>query len=177
MGRRSKIKQAFAFPVDSESLDAAVPSSSPEVDKVVSESKKKKEIQSAVAAIPEIFTPEQVVWVFDVYVAILSFVYSLVLKSDFKAISSELSMEEAEKQTMAKPLARVLSKYAPSEWAGMQPEIELITCMGIWTVTSYKRAQSAALKFEESERKRKNAESKVMPQVVRQQNQECAVTL
>ena len=109
----------------------------------------KKKVIAAAAEIPEIFTPEQVVWVFDAYVAILSFVYSLVLKTDFKAIQEELAFSEEQKEMMAKPLAKICSKYAPSEWAGMTAEIQLITMLGVFTVASFQRARNVQRRLDE----------------------------
>lgn len=112
----------------------------------------KERVREAAAAIPEIFTAEQVVWVFDAYVAILSFVYSLVLKVDFKAVQEELEFSPEQKEQMAKPLAKICSKYAPSEWAGMTAEIQLVTLLGVWTVASFQRARNVQKKLEEKER-------------------------
>jgi hypothetical protein len=150
MARRRR-NQSVSFPSasDAASLDSAFPSAdSPAVAAAtLKDAKDKAEIQKAVAEIPEIFSAEQVKFTFDVYCALLSFIYSVALKSDYKAISAELSFEDAEKDLMAKPLARILSKYAPKEWAGMGPEIELITMLGVWTMTSVTRAKKAAEKY------------------------------
>jgi hypothetical protein len=106
-----------------------------------------KEKQVAAAAkIPEIFEPHQVAFVFDVLAMILSFIYSYILKYDFKIIFAELSFEEDQKIRMSKPLARICSKYAPSEWAGMTAEIELVTTLGVWMVAGFGRAKQAVQK-------------------------------
>src|SRR5258706_216627 len=71
----------------------------------------KKRVAAAAKEIPQIFEPEQVVWVFDAYVAILCFVYSIILKIEFKLLQDELSFSEDEKKIMAVPLAKICSKY------------------------------------------------------------------
>ena len=130
------------------------------------ENKRKEKIKKAAESIPEVFTPQQVSWVFDVYVGAICFVYSLILKTDFKAINDELKMDEDEKMTLAVPLAQVLSKHAPSEWAGMSAEIQLITTMGIWTVSSFGRAKNIAAKEAEKKQqdnRRRNMTHPVQP--------------
>lgn len=141
----------------SEVQTEAFPSSpsTPAVDNLEQDATEKEKVKRAAALIPEIFKPEQVEWVFDVYVGILSFAYSLALKVDFKEINDELEFSKEQKEGLSKPLANILSKYAPSEWAGRTDEIQLITMMGIWTVTSFKRAKNVQEKMEE---KRKDAE-------------------
>jgi hypothetical protein len=124
-------------------------------DNLEQDAAEKEKVKKAAAAIPEIFTPEQVVWVFDAYVAILSFVYSLALKTDFSAIQKELEFSTEQKEGLAKPLAKICSKYAPSEWAGATAEIQLITMLGVWTVASFQRAKNVARAEEE---KKKDAE-------------------
>lgn len=112
----------------------------------------KEKVKRAMAAIPEIFTPEQVEWVFDAYVAILSFVYSIALKTDFDAIQTELEFSKEQKEMLSKPLARICSKYAPPSWAGMSAEIQLVTMLGVWTVASFQRARNVARAQEEKKR-------------------------
>lgn len=149
--------QSSAFPVGDES---------PVVEKLSQDAEEKERVKKAAAAIPEIFTPEQVVWLLDAYVAILSFVYSLVLKADFKAIQDELNFSKEQKEDLAKPLAKICSKYAPSEWAGMTAEIQFITMMGVWTVASFQRAKNIARAIEE----KKRTENRTQPvQPIRQQ--------
>lgn len=109
---------------------------------VEQDNSEKERTAKAIAAVPEIFTPEQVEWVFDVYVGIVAFAYSLILKVEFKEISDELKFEDDQKKALAVPLAKILSKHAPAEWAANTAEIQLITMMGIWTVTSFKRAKN-----------------------------------
>jgi hypothetical protein len=112
----------------------------------------KRKVADAVKEIPQIFTPENVEWCFDVYVAVLSFLYSFALKTQFTAIQDELEFSDEQKKQLAVPLAKVLSKYAPKEWAGRTDEIQLITMMGIWTVSSIQRARNIAKKEEEKKR-------------------------
>lgn len=148
------------FPRDESVQASAFPQSpSSPADEIRSDAAQKDEVKKAAAAIPEIFTPQQVEWVFDVYVGILSFVYSLALKSDFKAINEELEFTDDQKKALAEPLAKVLSKYAPSEWAGATAEIQLITTLGIWTVSSFQRARNVQKKLEEE----KKAENRTRP--------------
>jgi len=116
-------------------------------------------VKKAAAAIPEIFTPGQVEWVFDAYTAVLSFLYSLTLKTDFEAIQTELEFSQSQKEMMAKPLAKICSKYAPSEWAGMTDEIQLVTMLGLFTVSSFKRAKMVKEKLDE----KKKAEERTQP--------------
>jgi hypothetical protein len=143
---RDESAQPSAFP-SSQSNDTAA--------QLKDNAAEKEEVKKAAATIPEIFTPEQVAWVFDVYVGIISFVYSLVLKCDFKAIQEELEFTAEQKDAMAIPLAKICSKYAPSEWAGMTAEIQLIMTLGIWTVASFQRARNVQKAIEE---KKKDAE-------------------
>jgi len=140
--------QDVSFPVDETTAIAAE-------DTLRTDAENKRRVAAAAKEIPEIFTPEDVEWVFDVYVAILCFVYSIALKCEMQVIKDELSFDKDEKETMAKPLAKICSKYAPAEWAGKSAEIQLIISLGVWTVTSFKRAQNAAKKAEE---KRRDAE-------------------
>ena len=144
-----KFVQNTAFPVDDPSLIDV----NPNVAATAKNLSDKKTIAEAVAEVPEIFSPEQVAWLFDAYAALLSFVYSILLKLDYKAISEELEFSESEKEHMSKPLARILSKYCPSSWAGMSAEIELITGLGIWTVSSFARAKNVGEKLKEEKRK------------------------
>jgi hypothetical protein len=135
--------QTASFPSASNSVNSKPESVSDAKDEVfISDAEEKERIKKAVSKIPEVFSPEQVAWVFDAYVALICFVYSLLLKTEYKALEEELRFDEEQKIQMSKPLARIASKYAPSEWAGMSAEIELITCLGIWTVSSFKRAQN-----------------------------------
>lgn len=116
---------------------------------------KKEAVRNAAAAVPEIFTAEQVIWAFDVYVGLLCLIYSYALKTDFDALQKELEFTQEQKELMAKPLAKICSKYAPPEWAGKTDEIQLITMLGVFTVTSYQRARKIKLEFDE---KKKDAE-------------------
>lgn len=151
------------FPRDESVQASAFPQSpSSPAEGLREDATKKEEVKKAAAAIPEIFTAQQVEWVFDVYVGILSFVYSLVLKTDFKAINDELEFTDEQKKALAEPLAKVLSKYAPSEWAGATAEIQLITMMGVWTVSSFQRARNVQKKLEE-EKKVENRTQAVAP--------------
>ena len=141
-----------AFP----SIDAQ--DSVPFAASLSADASEKRKIADAAKEIPQIFTPEQVAWLFDAYVGLLSFVYSVVLKSDYNAISTELAFTAEQKEQMSKPLARILSKHAPSELAGMSSEIELITCLGIWTVSSFARAKKAAEKTEHQKQRKERTE-------------------
>jgi hypothetical protein len=145
--QRDETVQATAFPQST--------SVAPAAEELREDATKKEEVKKAAAAIPEIFTPENVEWAFDVYVGILSFVYSLVLKCDFKAINDELDFTKEQKESMSKPLARILSKHAPAEWAGMTDEIQLVMTLGVWTVASFQRARNVQKAQEE---KKKDAE-------------------
>ena len=127
----------------------------PSEQKIGEDAAAKQKILDAAKQIPEIFTPDQVKWVFDAYVAILCFVYSIALKTEFKALQDELEFSEEQKDAMAKPLARICSKYAPASWAAMAPEIELVTMLGLFTVASFGRAKLVVEKVAE---KKKDAE-------------------
>lgn len=155
--RDESVAQTSAFPVDE------MPRAAENLEQDAAE---KEKVKKAAAAIPEIFTPEQVVWCFDAYVAILSFVYSLVLKTDYKAIQDELEFSPEQKEQMAKPLAKICSKYAPSEWAGMTAEIQLVTMLGVWTVASFQRARNVQRALDE---KAKDAERTRPVSPIRQQ--------
>jgi hypothetical protein len=157
----NKVAEGFVFPTDNEkTIDNVLDDSTAATAR---DAAKKKQLQSVVAEIPEIFSPEQVAWVFDLYVMLISFVFSIALHTDFKAISEELKFDESEKNTMAIPLAKLLSKYAPSSWAGLQPEIQLITCLGVWTVTAFGRAKNIAAKVEEEKRKSQHIKEVTRP--------------
>lgn len=145
--------------------ESAQPSAFPEATRTVAserieeDAKEKEGVKKAVEAIPEIFTPDGVKWVFDVYVGLISFIYSLLLKVDFKEINDELKFEEDQKDQLAIPLAKILSKHAPASWAGSTAEIQLITMMGVWTVASFQRARNVQRKAEEA----KKAENRTRP--------------
>lgn len=151
-GRPRKIVDLSAPENERVMQDVAFPTSESSADPLNADAEEKKRVAEAAKNIPEIFTPDQVKWCFDAYVAILCFVYSLVLKTDFKALQTELEFTEEQKDAMAKPLARICSKYAPSSWAGMSAEIELIAMLGVYTVSSFQRAKNVATK--EAEKKR-----------------------
>lgn len=135
--------QAAAFPIDEGITDA---------EALRDNANAKRETSKAAAEIPEIFTSDQVEWVFDAYVAIICFIYSLLLKTDYKALETELKFDEDVKKQMAKPLAKICSKYAPSAWAGMTAEIELIMTLSVWTVASFGRAKNVAVAVEEKKK-------------------------
>lgn len=153
MGRPRK-KQAFSFPSKEEiaGAESVFPLEGKDLQADV---EAKKDAKKAADAVPPIFTPEQVAWCFDAYCAALSFVFSIVLKIDYSLIHDELKFDENEKQALAIPLAKVASKYAPVAWAGMTAEIELITTLGIWSATSFRRAQVIAKR--EAEKKKEAA--------------------
>lgn len=140
---RDESAQASAFPMNESARPA---------EELRDNAEQKEQVKKAAATIPEIFTPEQIEWVFDVYVGILSFVYSLILKCDFAAIQKELEFTDEQKKSMSKPLARILSKHAPAEWAGMTDEIQIIMSLGVWTVASFQRARNVAKSLEEKKR-------------------------
>lgn len=139
-------RQPSAFPSQSsEPLPARIEENAAEKNKVL----------DAVNKIPDIFTPEDVAWFFDVYVGLLCYVYSIVLKTDFKALYDELEFKDSQKKDMAVPLSKILSKTVPASWAGLKNEIQLIGMLGVYTVVSFKRAQMVANKEVE---KKKDAE-------------------
>ena len=141
------------FPRDESAQPSAFPSTANSTAESIRENaQEKKEVKTAIAEIPEIFTTEQVMFVFDVYVGAISFIYSLILKTDFTAINDELKMEEEQKRLLAEPLAKVCSKYAPAEWAGATAEIQVISMLGIWTATSFQRARNVQKQLEEKKR-------------------------
>jgi hypothetical protein len=140
-GRRSKFQN----------VDGVQPSAFPETPQreelhsgINKDAAEKREVLNAVQSIPEIFTPEDVKWCFDVYVGILCFAYSIILKTDFDALKNELEISKEHKDMMAVPLAKILSKTVPASWAGLKNEFQLIGMLGIYTVTSFKRAQAVA---------------------------------
>ena len=154
---RDEAAQASAFPQEE------VPQSA---EKIENDAAEKERVKKAIAAIPDIFTPENVAWAFDVYVGLLSFAYSYILKTDFDAIQKELEFSEEQKASLAKPLAKICSKYAPAEWAGMTAEIQLVSMMGIWTVASFQRAKNVRRELEE---KKKDAERTQPVQPIRRE--------
>lgn len=142
--QRDESAQPSAFPKSSSVPEAAA--------ELLDDAKKKEEVKKAAAAVPEIFTPEQIIWVFDVYVGLLCLVYSYALKVEFDALQTELEFSQEQKELMAKPLARLLSRVAPPEWAGHTDEIQLISMLGVFTVMSYQRARK--IKHDADEKKR-----------------------
>lgn len=158
---RDESAQPSAFP-----RTQTVPEAAAELQ---DDAREKEAVKKAAAAVPEIFTAEQVIWVFDVYVGLLCLIYSYALKTDFDALQKELEFTQEQKELMAKPLAKICSKYAPPEWAGKTDEIQLITMLGVFTVTSYQRARK--IKFELDEKK-KDAERTQPVQPIRQQPRE-----
>lgn len=142
----NRVVQETAFPIEPE------PEFVETEQRLGRDAEAKKRVAAAIKEIPQIFEPAQVAWVFDAYVAILCFVYSIILKVEFKLLQDELSFSTEEKETMAVPLAKICSKYAPSSWAGMSSEIQLITSLGIWTVASFQRARNVAAKEAEKQR-------------------------
>jgi hypothetical protein len=173
MLRTKKNRQTFAFPsTDQESftdaeldaqIDGTVSAGKPSTKTADTRRKQlekdaddKKKNAQAVKDIPQIFTPDQVVWVFDVYVGGICFIFSLLLKCEFKVLYEELKLDEDVKLAWAKPLARVASKYAPAEWAGMTAEIELCASLGIWTAAAFGRSKAIA----EKEKEKKEAETR-----------------
>jgi hypothetical protein len=164
------------IPRDESAQPSAFPSTpnAPAAERIETDAAEKDSVKKAVAAIPEIFTPEMVGWLFDVYVGIISFVYSLILKVDFNEISKELEFTEEQKELMSKPLARILSKHAPASWAGISDEIQLITQIGIWTVVSFKRAKMVQDRIAE---KKKDAERTTPVAPMRREAQTARCTL
>lgn len=139
---------AAAFPAgDSEEI--------PFAPSISEDAKEKKKVLEAVKEIPEIFSPEQVEWLFDAYAGALSFIYSIVLKTDFAELWKELKFEDDIKKSLSKPLSKILSKHAPASWAAHTAEIELITMLGVYTAASFKRARNVQLAQME---KKKDAE-------------------
>jgi len=148
--KRREDTQSSAFPTAERSNnDAETPL---EAKKITSDAEQKTNILEAAKKIPEIFTAEQVKWIFDLYVAVLCFTYSTALKTDFAALQDELEFDDEQKNSLAIPLAHILSKHAPASWAGKADEIQLITMMGIWTVASFQRARNVAKKKLEEKR-------------------------
>lgn len=173
MGRRRKNeKQKFSFPsieqdalTDAE-IDAGISGVTPSGTAATQAKQNiaKKEIKKSVDEIPEIFTADQVVWMFDVYTAIISFGFSVALKCEYKPIFEELQFDADAKMHMAKPLAKICSKYAPTEWAGMSAEIELVMTLGIYTVAGFGRAKYIADQEKQKRvRENRNPESAVLP--------------
>lgn len=178
MGR--KPKQRFSFPTAAPSgpLDAVSKNAEEALKNAEKNAEEKKEIKKADNSVPQIFTADQVAFVFDVYVALLCLIYSFLFKCKFESLWEELSFDEREKLDLAKPLAHIASKYAPSTWAGMTAEIELITRMGIWSVASLKRASNVAAterRKKEEEEQRRRAEAR--PIDARSQARSVAVPL
>lgn len=169
-GRPRKVDTAQSGAVQ----DTPFPSTEDTKSKISEDAKEKENILEAANKIPEIFTAEQVEWVFDAYVAILSFVYSISLKVEFDAVQKELEFSKEQKEMLSKPLAKICSKYAPASWAGMQSEIQLVTMMGVWTVASFQRAKNVA-KAEEEKKRDKERTQPVAPMRQRESAREIHV--
>lgn len=123
------------------------------------DAKEKKKVLEAAREIPEIFSPEQVEWLFDAYAGILSFIYSIVLKTDFTALWEELKFDDDIKKSLSKPLSKICSKHAPASWAAHTAEIELLTMLGVWTATSFKRARNV----QQAQLEKKRTEERTQP--------------
>jgi hypothetical protein len=129
------------------------------VPDVERESKIKQQNKDAEAKYPEIFSEESVAWIPNAYVGFISFIHSQVLKCKWKVVFEELKFDDEQSKMMAKPIAKIASKYAPAKWAGETAEIELITMLGIFTAMSFNRAKMAVAKDKE----KKETESKRRP--------------
>jgi hypothetical protein len=154
---KRKRKQKFAFPSqDQPAADAAI--NDREIDLEIDGSKNlipqniwtrvdsDKKSNITPAEIPQIFTPEQVTWIFDAYVGLISLLFAFLLKYEFKIIFQELQFDAEDKMNFAKPLSRIISKHSPASWAQHSDEIQLIGAMGIWTAASFGRAKLAIRK-------------------------------
>jgi hypothetical protein len=155
---KRKRKQKFAFP----SQDQPAVINDREIDLEIDGEKNpippqiwtrvdtdKKDSNIIPAEIPQIFTPEQVTWIFDAYVGLISLLFALLLKAEFKIIFQELQFDAEDKMNFAKPLSRIISKHSPPSWAQHSDEIQLIGAMGIWTAASFGRAKLAIKKAAE----------------------------
>lgn len=141
-GRPRKNPKADAIAAEAAAAFPSADTEVPTAPAISEEAKEKKKILEAVKEIPEIFSPEQVEWLFDAYAGILSFIYSIVLKTDFTALWEELKFDDDIKKSLSKPLSKICSKHAPASWAAHTAEIELLTMLGVWTATSFKRARN-----------------------------------
>jgi hypothetical protein len=183
MGRKRKQRQTINFPTqdttDAE-LNAVVDGervSTSGADHWKKDAEEKGKHVAAVANIPEIFTPEQVSFIFDILAIVLSFIYSQLLKYDFKVIHAELSFEAEQKERLSVPLARICSKYAPSEWAGMTAEIELICVLGVWAVSGFGRAKQAVQKDQRERAEKARPVNRVTQMPAQQQEEVGAIPL
>lgn len=149
-GKVEDLNAPAAPAVTSNKDTAAAPRLDTTADLLLEKQKKdvhrKQEAAKIIKEIPQIFTPDQVAWIFDVYVGAICFVFSMLLKCEFKSLYDELQLDQDVKLAWAKPLAKVASKYAPAEWAGMTAEIELIGSVGLWTATAFGRSKQIAEK-------------------------------
>jgi hypothetical protein len=178
MGRkRKKEKQQFSFPTQDttdQEFDAIVDGekvSSSSADHWKKNAEEKGKQAAAVANIPEIFRPDQVSFIFDILAIVLSFIYSQILKYDFKVIHEELAFDAEQKERLSIPLARICSKYAPSEWAGMTAEIELCCVIGVWMVAGFGRAKQAVAK-DQQEKARATQQRRQVAQMPQQQQEQ-----
>lgn len=184
MGRRKKTIQDFNFPSDNQpslsdaeidaTIDGTVPggpvtplrdftkkTTADKTEKIKKDNTEKKEATQAVKDIPEIFSPDQVAWVLDCYVVAMSFVFSIVMKAEYKIIYEELKLDDEVKAAWSKPLAKIISKHAPSQWAYMTAEIELIGCLAIYSVTGFQRAR-VAVQRENEKKQQEEAEKRAV---------------
>lgn len=143
--------------------ESAQPSAFPLIDgpaeAINDDAEEKRKVAEAAKHIPEIFSPSDVIWCFDVYVALLCFLYSMALKVPFDALENELSFSQDQKELMAVPLSKICSKYAPAEWAAKKDEIQLIVMLGVYTASSVQRARNVAKQI--AEEKKRNEEKTV----------------
>jgi len=153
MSRISKWRkrQKSAFP---ENQTGSPAESSPVSAAVEQENEKKRKLLEEEKKIPVVFTAKDVSFVVTGYIIFLAFIFSVVLKCEFKSIHDEIKLDENETMGIAEPLAVVVSKHAPAEWAGMKAEIGLATMLGMITLAKLRSAQQIA----DKEHKRKQSE-------------------
>ena len=171
MGRPRKKRQVYDFP-NKPSLDPSAVNefvaSGDTAERIKNDATRKQQVAEAVREIPEIFEPEQIEGLLDVYSVILAFLFSVVLKAPFDIIHPAIKMDNDFKKSVSKPLAKLLSKLAPVEWAGMKDEIQVGIAVIIYSAASFGHAKSAVAKWKEESAQRQNPRNRVTqtPKVV-----------
>lgn len=122
--------------------------SEPEKDDTpaVSREEGKKESQQPAARDVEILPSlksSDVVWVFDVYAAIVALVFSQILKSDYEIVYPFVKFDKEQKEIMGESLAEIIVKYVPAEYLQYLPEFRLLTMLATITGTNFSRAKEA----------------------------------
>jgi len=107
-----------------------------------------KPSNETVAEVVVIFDASQVIWIFDVYSAVIAFIFASALKTKFDVIAPACKFDDEQKQALAGPLAEIASKYFPQEWIKYLPEIKLAAMLAAITGGKFHAAQQVVKEIE-----------------------------